>query len=127
MYDANKIIPGLVLFFGLLAIPLWYNAITGEASYVPKPEIVTTEKQCVEPKEWMAENHMRLLSDWREAVVRQGVRTYVSSDGKEYNISLVGTCLDCHSNKAEFCDRCHSYAGVEPNCWACHEAPEKGQ
>ena len=27
-------------------------------------------------------------------------------------MSLSNTCLDCHSNKAEFCDRCHNYASV---------------
>jgi hypothetical protein len=35
-------------------------------------------------------------------------------------MSLSNTCLDCHSNKAEFCDRCHNYASVSPYCWDCH-------
>ena len=29
-------------------------------------------------------------------------------------MSLSNTCLDCHSNKAEFCDNCHTYASVKP-------------
>ena len=43
-----------------------------------------------------------------------------------YDISLAGTCMKCHSNKAEFCDRCHDYAGVSPDCWSCHVAPQEG-
>ena len=29
-------------------------------------------------------------------------------------MSLTRTCMDCHSNKAEFCDRCHNYLAVRP-------------
>ena len=45
---------------------------------------------------------------------------YVNADGKMYNMSLSNTCMDCHSNKADFCDRCHDYASVQPYCWSCH-------
>jgi hypothetical protein len=68
----------------------------------------------------MKAEHMQLLDVWREAVVRRGERIYVSPDGKEYNMSMSNTCLDCHSNKTEFCDRCHNYASVQPYCWDCH-------
>ncbi|MDX1708870.1 MAG: sulfate reduction electron transfer complex DsrMKJOP subunit DsrJ, partial [Desulfobacterales bacterium] len=61
-----------------------------------------------------------LLDVWRDAVVREGKRIYVNPAGKEFNMSLSNTCLDCHSNKAEFCDRCHNYASVRPYCWSCH-------
>ena len=36
-------------------------------------------------------------------------------------MSLTRGCLDCHSNKAEFCDRCHASAGVTPKCFDCHQ------
>ena len=77
-------------------------------------------KVCVRSTEYMKAEHMQLLDVWREAVVRRGERTYVSPDGKEYNMSLSNTCLDCHANKTEFCDRCHDYASVQPYCWDCH-------
>ncbi|MDI6815055.1 MAG: sulfate reduction electron transfer complex DsrMKJOP subunit DsrJ [Dehalococcoidales bacterium] len=125
MYDADKIIPGLIIFFCLITFPIWYSAASGKATYVPKPEIVTEEKQCIEPRQYMRCEHMALLNCWRESVVHQGIRTYVASDGKEYNISLIGTCLGCHSNKAEFCDKCHNYVGVKPNCWDCHTPPKR--
>jgi len=36
--------------------------------------------------------------------------------------------MKCHSNKKEFCDKCHNYMAVVPYCWSCHIAPkeEKG-
>lgn len=124
MYDADKIITGLVIFLCLITFPIWYAMTSGKAAEVPEPKIVTEEKQCIEPTEWMRENHMELLNDWRETVVREGTRTYVASDGREYNISLTDTCLDCHPNKVEFCDECHNYVGVKPYCWECHVVPD---
>jgi hypothetical protein len=127
MYDAGKIIPGLVIFGILLTSPIWYSAATGGISRVPEPEIAANETQCVESADYMRQNHMHLLEQWRQMVVRDGEHTYVASDGQEYEISLTDTCLKCHSNKEEFCDQCHDYAGVKPNCWDCHNVPEEGQ
>jgi hypothetical protein len=56
--------------------------------------------------------------------VRQGQRTYVATDGKEYMVSLTNTCMDCHRDKAKFCDRCHDYVQVSPTCWNCHNTPQ---
>ncbi len=127
MHDGSKIVPGLILFLGILFAPFWYNAGTGQAA--ARPDIVkpTQEKQCVESTEFMKANHMQLLIQWREEVVRNGDRTYVATDGKSYEKSLTGSCLKCHSNKAEFCDRCHDYAHVQPNCWNCHTAPKESK
>ena len=125
MYDANKIIPGLIVFLFLASTPLWYNGITGKAGQVPEIDTTAKEKQCVEPTEYMSGNHMKLLVEWRTLVVRDGVTTYVSTSGKEYKISLVNTCLDCHKSKSDFCDRCHDYAATQIDCWACHQAPKE--
>ena len=97
---------------------------TGEVAYVAEEKIVTEEEQCVLPLEEQRDRHKELLNDWKQSVVREGDSIYVASDGEEYNMSLTGTCLDCHSNKAEFCDQCHSYAAVIPTCWNCHKLPE---
>jgi hypothetical protein len=127
MYDAGKIIPGLVIFGVLLTSPIWYSAATGKINYVPEPQVAPGESQCVESADYMRDNHMHLLDEWRQMVVRDGEHTYVASDGQEYDISLTDTCMKCHPNKAEFCDQCHDYAGVTPNCWECHVAPEGSQ
>jgi hypothetical protein len=69
---------------------------------------------------------MHLLMDWRDAAVRHDVHSFKAFNGKTYTMSLSGTCLSssCHTNKAEFCDRCHNYAAVSVNCWDCHVDPK---
>jgi len=127
MYDSGKIIAGIIIFLCLITFPVWYNVVSGKAAYTPKLEIVTKEKKCVEPKEYMRAKHMELMNEWRQSVVREGNRTYTGLDGKNYDMSLTRTCLDCHSNKEQFCDRCHSYAGVTPTCWNCHVIPKESK
>ncbi len=108
-------------------MPFWYNAGTGQATAGPDIVKPTRSQQCIESTEYMKANHMQLLVQWREDVVRNGDRSYVATDGKQYEKSLTGTCLSsrCHANKAEFCDRCHDYSYVQPNCWNCHTAPKE--
>ncbi|MDA8217759.1 MAG: sulfate reduction electron transfer complex DsrMKJOP subunit DsrJ [Dehalococcoidales bacterium] len=122
MYDGSKIIPGLIIFVGLITSPFWYNAATGMAA-APQLAAPTTATQCVEPADWMRANHFNLLYQWREDVVRNDNRVYTASDGKTYDESLTNTCLSCHTDKAAFCDSCHTYADVSPNCWDCHVVP----
>lgn len=125
MNDRNYIIIGLVVFFALLTFPVWYNL--GSASSAP--EVVLTEKAkeakiCIEDADFMRREHMQILNNWRDKVVREDKRTYTGKDGKQYNVSLSNTCMDCHSNKADFCDKCHTYTAVDPYCWDCHTYPE---
>lgn len=129
MYDAGKVIAGVVVFLVLVTSPLWINAISNASSAPPElaapPNGATA---CVESTEWMRARHMDLLDDWRDAVVREGRRSYVSTaTGTTYDMSLSQTCMDCHSNKAEFCDRCHTYMAVSPYCWSCHVEPKEGR
>ena len=129
LYDGGKIIAGIVIFLIVASVPFWYGR--GKAVSPPDLKLDTPaierlkEKLCVEPAPYMRANHMKLLSAWRESVVREGNRSYKATDGKVYKISLTGTCLECHSNKDQFCDRCHDYAGAKPNCWSCHIIPEE--
>jgi hypothetical protein len=121
MNDKKLIVTGLVIFLIIVLFPFWYNR--GKA--VPPPEVKLTEqakaaKECVLAKDYMRSEHMQLLDLWRESVVRQADRVYTNSKGKQFVMSLSNTCLDCHSNKADFCDKCHNYASVRPYCWDCH-------
>ncbi len=120
MYDSGKIIAGLALFTVAAAFPVWYTHATGKAGYRPEPVLPEGETKCVESKEYMLAEHMNMLDEWRDLVVRENQRTYVATDGEEYEMSLTETCLDCHSKKEEFCDRCHDYADEDPYCWDCH-------
>ncbi|HSN53767.1 MAG TPA: sulfate reduction electron transfer complex DsrMKJOP subunit DsrJ [Candidatus Sulfomarinibacteraceae bacterium] len=127
MYDAGKIIVGIVVFLVLATSPLWFNAMTAEGPGVPElksPPNGATE--CVEARDTMRTNHITLLDQWRDDVVRLGRRDYVSATtGKVYDMSLSRTCMDCHSNKTEFCDACHNFMAVSPYCWDCHVEPKE--
>jgi hypothetical protein len=83
----------------------------------------------VESTQFMRFGHVDLLNNWKDAVVREGRRTYISSTGNSYTMSLTNTCItQCHFKKSAFCDRCHDYMSVKPWCWDCHNFPrEAGQ
>jgi len=131
MYNGGKIIVGLIIFVALFTFPFYYNI--GKVNAKPEPKIDTPaiqhltpeDKHCVQPKSFMRGEHMQLLNQWRDSAVRDGNRVYDGMGGKKYYISLQNTCMKCHSNKKEFCDKCHNYMGVTPYCWSCHIAPKE--
>jgi hypothetical protein len=124
LHDGRTIIPGLLIFLGLATLPIWYTLAHGSHGEVPKLARAVTGEHCVESKENMRANHMQLLDVWRDSAVREGKRWYVSHDfpGRTYEMSLTKTCLRCHADRAQFCDRCHSTLSVAPSCWECHDA-----
>lgn len=129
MYDKKVIIPGIVIFLWLFLLPFWYNA--GKATPQPEPKTDTPvikqleEKKCIEDTAFMKSFHMQLLDEWRDSVVRERNRVHVASSGKRYEMSLQNECMNCHSNKSEFCDQCHNYVAVKPFCWDCHIEPKE--
>ncbi len=124
MYDKGKIIIGIIIFIAIFTIPFWYSTlVTGDAEEVP--DIVIAPEagdQCIEDVDYMRAKHVDLLNTWRDDVVRGADREYVSEEyGVTYDKSLTDTCLEqCHTNKSDFCDQCHTYVNVEPGCWECH-------
>jgi hypothetical protein len=125
MYDRGIIIPGLFIFVLLVTFPIWYNH--GDAGEVPKPELPKDSKQCVLPVKEMRSNHMQLLNQWRDEVLRTGDRAYFELEGKMYQKSLQNACIQCHTSKKKFCDTCHAYSSVTPYCWDCHLAPVESE
>jgi hypothetical protein len=126
MYDSGKIITGIIVFLVIMTFPVWYNTAIGDPSIKPDIKLPAAEGQqeCVKSASYMRTFHMDLLNDWRDEVVRNGGRYFTASSGKKYEMSLSNTCIDCHSNKADFCDQCHNYLAVDPYCWDCHVDPE---
>jgi hypothetical protein len=126
-YNGGIITTGIVVFIILITFPLWYGK--GEKSSPPVLILNTPainqlkEKRCVEDTAFMRSNHMKLLNTWRDSVVREGNRHYRAKNGDIYELSLSGTCLKCHSNKKQFCDRCHNYVAAKPACFSCHSIP----
>ena len=130
MYDAPKIIIGVILFLAVFSLPFYYSQVSGDADYEPhydtsllKADGIT---QCVKSADYMAAKHMDLLDNWRHEVVRNGERSYESEFYDEpFDKSLTDTCLEqCHDNKSDFCDQCHDYVAVSPKCWDCHNIVE---
>ncbi len=124
MADSGKIVLFLLVIVGATAAPIWYNAASGRGAARPKLTVGTTEKACILPVAEMRADHMQVLDDWRTRVVRGGEHVTRTSDGREVRMSLTGTCLGCHVQKTEFCDRCHDYAAVSLACFDCHQAPQ---
>lgn len=126
MYNKGMIISGLLIFVLLVTFPFWFYAFSAQKSTMPKGELPPGgEKYCIDTAEEMRAKHMVILNEWRDDVLRNGNRTTVEVDGKEYRKALQLACMDCHSNKVEFCDRCHTYVSVDPYCWDCHLTPQQ--
>ncbi len=123
MYDANKIIPGLIIFALFMTFPFWYN-LGADAYSTPELELPEDYERCIESTEFMRAEHMNMLDEWRDIYVRDGYQMYWSELKQEsYLMSLTKTCMDCHDDKEEFCDRCHDATAVDPYCWDCHIEP----
>jgi hypothetical protein len=133
LYDGGKILIGLVVFVAFATFPFYYNI--GMENKKPEPKLDTPailqlpeqDRKCVETKTFMRTEHMQLLNNWRDSVVRNDNRQYISSTGKRYIMSLQNSCLGCHSNKKKFCDECHNYMAVKPYCFDCHIAPKEDE
>ena len=112
MRNKTNIVVGVLVFLLVLTSPIWLNlGKSAEASQVEVSLDTPTinalpedERQCIYDTDYMLKNHMEILHQWKVQVVRDGNRT----------------CLDCHSNYDEFCEKCHDANGVDPNCWTCH-------
>ncbi|MDR0434094.1 MAG: sulfate reduction electron transfer complex DsrMKJOP subunit DsrJ [Gracilibacteraceae bacterium] len=125
MYKGGRIIAFLLVFCLLATAPFWLSI--GRAEGAPLLSLDTpvisqlAEPRCVEDAAYMRAEHMRLLNEWRDQAVREGRLEYINSGGEIFTLSLDESCLQCHSNRAEFCDACHNYAAVDPYCWDCHD------
>jgi hypothetical protein len=128
--DLPAIVGGLILFMGLVTAPIWHGTAARKAALTAPPfKRPAQEEQCVAPTQYMRTSHMLLLEEWRNDAVREQNRQFVAYNGKLYDRDLTRTCfLQCHKDRAEFCDRCHGYVGVsDAACWDCHNAPPPGR
>jgi hypothetical protein len=126
MRERALILAGLAAFVALVTWPAWRALAAGRPAAAPVLAKAKAGSRCVEPVEYMRASHMTLLAAWRDRVVRDGVRTTAAYDGRTVVMSLTGTCLECHGDRAKFCDRCHDYMAARPACWECHDADPAG-
>ena len=126
MYNAGKIIIGLIIFLGSDHCSR-SGTTSGRAATPPKLEVGTQEKQCVESTPYMKSSHMQLLDTWRDEVVRNGKRVYINSTGKTFDMSLQNTCTKCHAKKDAILRSMPHLRGRSPKCWDCHIAPDRAR
>ncbi|MDE7240446.1 sulfate reduction electron transfer complex DsrMKJOP subunit DsrJ [Desulfovibrio sp.] len=127
MYNAKAVIIGIVIFVAIFSSPFWTGWI-GQDYTKTGVVLPAGEKECIEDTEFMRAQHMRLLDEWRDQALREENRVYESAlNGKKWVISLQNTCLKCHSNYSEFCEKCHVANSVYPYCWTCHIIPTEGK
>ena len=121
----------MVLLLALLMVSGGALAAPGTdaeaTSRVPRPVIERGKgDKCVNDAEFMRKNHMTLLKHQRDETVHSGIRT------KQYNLN---GCIECHASQKtgrvigsdeNFCQGCHSYAGVQLDCFECHASKPKG-
>jgi len=67
----------------------------------------------VEERGWMRKHHWQFLRWLREEAVRYGRRGELS----------LNKCIECHSSREAFCNRCHEAVSLEPDCFGCHDYP----
>ena len=125
MYNGGKIIAGLIIFIALVTFPFYTNV--GKTIEAPAAPDAAPDDMHIGniPIVKMRGEHMKLLDQWRDEVVRKGER-FVEYDGDPYEKSIQNGCLSCHS-KQEFCGKCHNFVGIDPYCWDCHFSEEEGQ
>ena len=98
MNDKPVILVGLIVGLLALTFPFWYTAAVGRPASPPQIPLPEGESECVEDGPYMKAHHMELLNQWRDLVVRDGQKTYVSKTyGKQYEMSLTRTCMGCEA------------------------------
>ena len=109
---------GFFIFVLIVIMPIITNAARGGLlKQAPEPSLALPEGKCVEATDYMRANHMRdlVLAKWN---------FYLTGE-KSAKFSL-RKCFTCHESKSEFCDKCHTYAGITPHCASvdggCHYA-----
>ena len=118
--DKNKgVIAMAILAVIILSPPGYYffrNAFPQRVEpFLEKPD--PKYKECVRDTTYMRFNHMDLLLQIRNEVVREGKVTEIGLEIGSKN------CKECHTNRERFCNQCHNTVNLNPDCFGCHDYP----
>ena len=127
MYNAKAVCIGIAIMVLLLSSPFWVGLFGSKYTETGITPPKNSSTECIEDRDFMRAQHMRLLNEWRDAALRDENREYVAKNGKKWAISLQNTCLKCHENYNSFCEKCHVANSVSPYCWTCHIIPTEGK
>jgi len=118
-----------VVPLALIGVPILWSAATAvfDQDSGVFLELPADHDECVRDTEYMRFHHMDLLLEIRDEVQRDGQRrqevgfTDCHPLEGETECSL---CMDCHDNRAAFCNRCHEAVDLRPDCFVCHYYPD---
>ncbi|WP_239988534.1 Hdr-like menaquinol oxidoreductase cytochrome c subunit [Paramagnetospirillum kuznetsovii] len=94
-------------------------ALAADLPSLPKPK----GEACIAANDVMRRDHPDMLKHQRDDTMRLGIR-----GGK----ASLKDCVACHSTadtagkpvpinaEGQFCQSCHAYAAVKPDCFECH-------
>ncbi len=127
LYHGRYILPALAALLAVATLPVWRGLAARGSGFHSPPN--PSGERCIEPKNFMRDSHMKLLTRWRDEVVREDRRVYVAGDGRSWEKSL-RTCVACHGHTdaqgksttaAAACNECHGYVNAQLDCWNCHQ------
>jgi hypothetical protein len=100
----------------LMGVPLVLSAVeyASGAQKAAAPVAPVSTARCAIDVPNVRSLHMTYLKQRRDAVVRDAHRSSPSAS------SLMSRCNGCHGDKSQFCDRCHTRASVNLDCYGCH-------
>ena len=107
----------------IILVPFVYGLVrpvttSGEADarlFLERPD--EEHEECVRETTYMRFQHMELLKQVREDVIRHGIRGEITLSG----------CRECHTSRERFCNKCHDAASLILDCFGCHYYPEPGE
>jgi len=101
-----------ILLVVLLVPVLWS---VGAWAVRPKDEVFLAKAsgECVGPPEVMRPYHPAYLFQERDYTVRGTI-----VKGERH---VLARCASCHTDRSQFCDRCHAAANVNLDCFECHQ------
>ena len=103
----------------IILLPLGYSVVSSQLAEPPSAEELFLEMPgpehdaCVKETTWMRYHHWELLRQTREEVVRYGER---GNPG-------LAKCMECHTSRERFCNKCHDAVSMTPDCYGCHYYP----
>lgn len=102
----------------IITIPLLHSVVGFARNRESAPFLAPAKRgtTCILDSRIMGQTHMTYLKQLRDDVVRNNKRMQQFSKNSQF----FRTCSGCHADKIQFCDRCHERAGVNLDCFGCH-------
>ncbi len=123
----TRLFRALMLVLGVAVMAA--STPAGAEGIAPTVPPAVKGETCVNDPDVMRKDHMDFLKHDRDATMHEGIR--------DTKYSLRG-CMDCHQvpgadgqpvtieSEKHFCNVCHDFVGVQPDCFQCHTSTPEG-